>query len=74
MQATLAAATRRTRGKNEDQQKQHAREDSGRIIEYEIRNLCERLAQRSMQYDADTRCGEDRAAQLRYDGVFASLR
>ena len=63
-----------TRGKNEDQRKQFAKEDSGRIMASKMQDLCEYLGVRHMQYDKDTRCGADCDEQLRYDNMFASLR
>lgn len=58
-----------TRGKNEDQRKQNAREDSALVVESAIRKLEDMLAARQAQYDRDTRHGADSAAQRRFDDM-----
>lgn len=63
-----------TRGKNEDQRKQLAKEDSALVVEPVMASLERALEKEQARYDADTRHGDDLDAQLRYDELFAALR
>ena len=63
-----------TRGKNEEQRKQFARTDSGRIISSAMEGVGEILAQRRKKYDHDTDFGQDAKRQSGYDAAFAVLR
>ena len=63
-----------TRGKNEEQRKQFARDDSARVIEYQIVALREDLALRQDEYNTTTRNGADAKAQSKYDSEFEALR
>ena len=63
-----------TRGQNEEQRKQFAKEDSGKMISKYVKNLDEILSQRRKQYDEDTGFGQNVEAQLKYDLLFAKLR
>ena len=58
-----------TRGKNEEQRKQNAREDSALVVESEIRKLGAVLAARQAEYDRDTQHGADSAVQRRFDDM-----
>ena len=58
-----------TRGKNEEQRKQNAREDSALVVESAVRKLDAVLAARQAEYDRDTQHGADSAAQRRFDGM-----
>ena len=62
-----------TRGKNEDQRRQFAKEDSAMLIDSEVRALLGRLGERRARYDAETEYGAN-AQQAGYDEIFAGLR
>ena len=63
-----------TRGQNEDQQKQFAKEDSGRMIAMEVEKLETILEKRREEYDAQTEFGQNAEKQLKYDLIFEKLR
>ena len=63
-----------TRGQNEEQRKQYAKEDSGKMIAQEIEKLEESLKQRRQEYDCQTNFGENIEKQLEYDLMFSKLR
>lgn len=63
-----------TRGKNEEQCKQFAKEDSAVMVDHEIRHILNVLADRRAKYDLDTKYGADLCEQSRYDGLFGMLR
>jgi len=63
-----------TRGKNEEQRKQLAKEDSGKMIAIEIEKLEEMLSQRRQEYDAQTNFGQNLEKQLEYNSIFDRLR
>ena len=63
-----------TRGKNEDQRKQFAREDSALVVEPVIARLGRVLEEAQSRYDEETLHGERPEPQRRYDAEFASLR
>ena len=63
-----------TRGQNEDQQKQFAKEDSGRMIAKEVEKLENILDKRREEYDAQTEFGQNIKRQLEYDLIFEKLR
>lgn len=63
-----------TRGKNEEQQKQFAREDSGNMVAAGMEGMEEALARRRQEYDRDTNFGQDAQRQSEYDEAFAVLR
>ena len=63
-----------TRGQNEEQQKQFAKEDSGRMIALEIEKLEQTLDKRREEYDTLTEFGQNSVKQLEYDLMFARLR
>lgn len=63
-----------TRGKNEEQQKQFAKEDSGKMIAEEVKKLDEILFQRRQEYDDKTTFGQNLKKQSEYDLIFDGLR
>jgi len=63
-----------TRGQNEDQQKQFAKEDSGRMIAKEVEKLEAILDKRRKEYDAQTEFGQNAKKQSEYDLIFEKLR
>ena len=63
-----------TRGQNEEQRKQFARSDSGRMMAGDAESLENTLEQRRQKYDADTDFGHNPKRQSEYDAVFAGLR
>ncbi|MBA4718517.1 MAG: hypothetical protein HRO68_05270 [Nitrosopumilus sp.] len=63
-----------TRGKNEDQRKQLAKEDSGKMIAAEVERLEIILSQRRHEYDEQTNFGQNLDKQLEYNSIFAKLR
>ncbi len=63
-----------TRGKNEDQRKQFAKEDSGRMIAIEVYKLEEILSQRHQEYDEQTNFGQNLEKQSEYNSMFDGLR
>ena len=62
-----------TRGQNEEQRKQHAKEDSGKMIAKEIEKLEQLLKQRRQGYDDQTNFGENTEKQSEYDLIFRKL-
>jgi hypothetical protein len=63
-----------TRGQNEEQQKQFAKEDSGRMIAEEIEKLEQMLEQRRQEYDTMTAFGHNLEKQLEFNLEFDKLR
>lgn len=63
-----------TRGKNEDQRKQLAKEDSGKMIAAEVERLEVILSQRRHEYDEQTNFGQNLDKQLEYNSIFDKLR
>ncbi len=63
-----------TRGKNEEQRKQFAREDSGRMIANEVEKLSVLFLQKKQKYDQETNFGKDPTRQSEYDSIFERLR
>jgi hypothetical protein len=63
-----------TRGKNEEQQKQFAKEDSGKMIAEEVKKLDEILFQRRQEYDDTTTFGQNSEKQSEYVLMFDGLR
>jgi predicted acetyltransferase len=62
-----------TRGQNEDQRKQFAKEDSGKMIVSEIKKLSEILEKRSKEYDDITEFGQNHDKQKEFDLIFDDL-
>lgn len=63
-----------TRGQNEEQQKQFAKEDSGRMIAEEIEKLEQMLDKRRQKYDIMTAFGHNLEKQLDFNLEFDKLR
>ncbi len=63
-----------TRGKNEEQIKQFAKEDSGKMIAKEIESLECLLTQRRQEYDDQTNFGQNLEKQSEYNLLFEQLR
>ncbi len=63
-----------TRGKNEEQIKQFAKEDSGKMIAIEVEKLEEILSQRRQEYDEQTNFGQNLEKQLEYYSTFDKLK
>ena len=63
-----------TRGQNEEQRKQFAREDSGLMIANELEKWNKTLLEKRKQYDEETKFGENLEKQKEYDEIFQKLR
>ena len=63
-----------TRGKNDEQRKQFAKVDSGKMISKEIEKLEELLRIRRLQYDEQTNFCQNQEKQIEYDLIFNNLR
>lgn len=63
-----------TRGQNEEQQKQFAKEDSGRMIAEEIEKLEQMFDERRQEYDTMTTFGHNLEKQLEFNLEFDKLR
>lgn len=63
-----------TRGQNEEQRKQHAREDSGRVIAKQLEKWNKILLDYRNQYDKETEYGQNQEKQKEYDEKFQKLR
>ena len=62
-----------TRGQNDAQRKQFAKEDSGRLISTEITNMDKILLKKREDYDLDTDFGNNLEIQLKYNLLFEKL-
>ncbi len=63
-----------TRGKNDEQRKQFAREDSGLMISKEIEKWSLDLSQKRIKYDEETQFGQNKEKQKEYNEKFDRLR
>jgi len=63
-----------TRGKNEEQIKQFAKVDSGKMIAIEVEKLEEILSQKRQEYDVQTNFGQNLEKQSEYNSIFDRLR
>ncbi|MFQ5781552.1 MAG: hypothetical protein ACE5GR_00685 [Nitrosopumilus sp.] len=63
-----------TRGKNEEQRKQFAKEDSGKMIAKEVEILEKLFSVRRQEYDSQTNFAQNLKKQLEYDLIFEKLR
>lgn len=63
-----------TRGKNEEQRKQFAKEDSGKMIYAEIEKLQALYDEKSQKYHDETKYGLNSEQQYQYDLLFSQLR
>jgi len=63
-----------TRGQNDAQRKQFAKEDSGKMISSEIEKLNLYLNKKRDEYDEETEYGKNISEQKKYDKIFNKLR
>jgi len=63
----------RTRGQNDAQRKQFAKEDSGRMISNEVDKLSMILTKKREKYDVETEYGKNIQNQLKYTELFENL-
>ncbi len=63
-----------TRGQNQEQQKQFAREDSGLMIAKEVEKWEKYLFEKQEEYDKQTDYGQIIEKQQKYDDMFKKLR
>ncbi|MFQ5496544.1 MAG: hypothetical protein ACE5DU_01515 [Nitrosopumilus sp.] len=63
-----------TRGQNQEQRKQFAKEDSGKMIAVEVEKLEQLLDKRREEYDVETEFGQNSKKQAEYDLIFEKLR
>jgi hypothetical protein len=63
-----------TRGQNEPQQKQFAKEDSSKMISIEIDKLSEILRKKRNDYDLETEYGNNTLNQSKYDEIFKKFK
>ena len=62
-----------TRGQNDAQRKQFAKEDSGRLISNEVDKLSRNLLKKREEYNVETDFGKNLDIQLKYDQLFEKL-
>lgn len=62
-----------TRGQNDEQRKQFAKEDSGKMINQQVEKLQNLFDERSQKYREDTNYGKNLKAQSKYDFAFKQL-
>jgi len=63
-----------TRGKNEQQQKQFAKEDSGKMIAQEVEKLEKIYEKKRQEYVEKTDFGQNQEKQFEYDLMFEKLK
>jgi hypothetical protein len=63
-----------TRGQNDAQRKQYAKEDSGKMISLEVEKLNLQLKEKRDEYDQETNFGKNISEQEKYNEIFAKLR
>ncbi len=63
-----------TRGQNAEQQKQFAKEDSGKMINDEVEKLQKIFDEKSLKYHHETNYGQNEGLQANYDLIFKKLR
>tara|TARA_B100001142_G_C14253517_1_gene624159 strand:+ start:583 stop:1125 length:543 start_codon:yes stop_codon:yes gene_type:complete len=62
-----------TRGQNDAQRKQFAKEDSGKMISNEVDELSKIFSKQRGDYDVETNFGKNLEIQLKYDQLFGKL-
>ena len=62
-----------TRGQNDAQRKQFAKEDSGRLISNEVDKLSKNLLKKREEYDSETDFGKNLDVQSKYNQLFEKL-
>jgi hypothetical protein len=63
-----------TRGQNDEQRKQFAKEDSGKMINEQVEKLQNLFDERSEKYQNETNHGKNLEEQSKYDLTFKQLR
>ena len=63
-----------TRGQNDAQRKQFAKEDSGKMISIEIANLSQNLRKKRDEYNIETDFGKNISNQTKYMEIFKKLK
>lgn len=63
-----------TRGQNDDQRKQFAKEDSAKMIVNEVDKLQQLYDEKRYKYQNETNFGQNSSKQLEYDLIFKKLR
>ncbi len=63
-----------TRGQNEEQRKQFAKEDSGKMIMNEVEKLEQLYHEKRHKYQDETNFGQNIEQQSNYDSIFVRLR
>lgn len=63
-----------TRGQNDEQRKQFAKEDSGKMINEEVEKLQTIFDEKSLKYQNETNYGKNIEEQSKYDLIFKQLR
>lgn len=74
LQNEFRSKTFLTRGKNEEQRKQFAKEDSGKMISSKVEKLQELYDQKRMEYQEKTNFGQNTDEQLKYNLLFEQLK
>ena len=62
-----------TRGQNDAQRKQFAKEDSGRMISNEVNELNKIFLKKRQDYDIETNYGKNFDVQSKYDALFQKI-
>ena len=63
-----------TRGQNDAQRKQFAKDDSGKMISIEINKLSDILIKKREEYDVETEYGKNILNQSEYDEIFKKIK
>ena len=63
-----------TRGQNEEQRKQFAKEDSGKMIVGEVSKLQQLYDKKRLKYQDETNFGQNASKQSEYDLIFKQLK
>ena len=63
-----------TRGQNDEQRKQFAKEDSGKMIVGEVSKLQQLYDKKRLKYQDETNFGQNASKQSEYDLIFKQLR
>jgi hypothetical protein len=63
-----------TRGQNEDQRKQYAKEDSGKMINKEVEKLQKLFDEKCLKYHDDTNYGQNLDEQSNYDVLVKQIK
>ena len=63
-----------TRGQNEPQRKQYAKEDSGKMINEEVEKLQKLFDEKCLKYHEDTEYGQNQNEQSKYDKLIKQTK